>query len=148
LNGRRLRLALEPSPLLATAIVALHSTAAGCALLALPVLPGGLLALLLVTLGAHAAWSRALLRARSSVRALEVDGPRATLVLAGGTTLAAEVSPRRHVSRLAVTLFLRIPGRRTLLVTRDMLDEDSFRRLRVWALWGRLPPVAAKQLPA
>jgi hypothetical protein len=47
-----------------------------------------------------------------------------------------------------VTLSLRRPARRTLLVTRDMLHADSFRRLRVWALWGRLPAVAAKQLPA
>jgi hypothetical protein len=29
-----------------------------------------------------------------------------------------------------------------------MLGADSFRSLRVWALWGRLPAVAAKQLPA
>jgi hypothetical protein len=38
--------------------------------------------------------------------------------------------------------------RRTILVTRDMLAGDAFRRLRIWALWGRLPAVAAKQLPA
>ena len=47
------------------------------------------------------------------------------------------------------------PVRRTILVSRDMLAGDAFRRLRVWALWGRLPAtsgtgaaVAAKQLPA
>jgi hypothetical protein len=36
---------------------------------------------------------------------------------------------------------------RTVLVTRDMLTVEEFRRLRLWALWGKLP-VAAKQLPA
>jgi hypothetical protein len=29
-----------------------------------------------------------------------------------------------------------------------MLPADDFRRLRIWALWGRLPRVAAAQLPA
>jgi hypothetical protein len=36
---------------------------------------------------------------------------------------------------------------RTILVTRDMLGASEFRRLRLWALWGKLP-VAAKQLAA
>jgi len=38
--------------------------------------------------------------------------------------------------------------KRTLLITRDMLGEEEFRRLRLWALWGRLPrrSVAAIQL--
>jgi hypothetical protein len=36
--------------------------------------------------------------------------------------------------------------RRTSLITRDMAGADSFRRLRVWALWGKLP-VAAGQVP-
>jgi hypothetical protein len=29
-----------------------------------------------------------------------------------------------------------------------MLPAAEFRRLRIWALWGRLPGVAAAQLPA
>jgi hypothetical protein len=148
LNHRRLRLELEPSRLLAAAIVALHCTAAVCALLAFPGTPGRLLAALLAALGASTAWSRALLRARSSVRVLELEGPRASITFADGRTLTAEVAERRYVSRFVVTLSLRRPARRTLLVTRDMLHADSFRRLRVWALWGRLPAVAAKQLPA
>jgi hypothetical protein len=42
--------------------------------------------------------------------------------------------------------------RRTLLITRDMAGADAFRRLRIWALWGKLPAaggearVAATQL--
>jgi len=54
-----------------------------------------------------------------------------------------------------VALPLRSPSRRTLLVTADMLDPAEFRRLRIWALWNRLPKahlsdgnVAAKQLAA
>ena len=38
--------------------------------------------------------------------------------------------------------------RRTVLVTLDMLGEESFRMLRIWALWGKLPQVAPQQLPA
>jgi hypothetical protein len=68
--------------------------------------------------------------------------------LADGERIAAQVGKRRHVSRLTVTLALQRPLRRTLLVSRDMLSADSFRLLRIWALWGKLPGVAAKQLPA
>ena len=116
-------------------------------MLVVPAVPGGMLAALLVGLGARAAWTRALLRSRSSVRAMELEGTRATLTLAGGKTLVAEVTARRYVSRFVVTFSLRRPAR-SVLVTRDMLDADSFRRLRVWALWGRLPGVATKQLAA
>ena len=148
MSERRLRLELGPSPLLATAIVLLHGAAAVCALLAMPDALGVLLAALLAALGASTARSRALLRARTSVRVLELQGRRASVTLAGGDTLTGEVAERRYVSRLAVSFSLRHPVRRTLLITRDMLDADSFRSLRIWALWGRLPAVAAKQLPA
>ena len=37
---------------------------------------------------------------------------------------------------------------RRWLVSADMLDPDSFRTLRVWALWGKVPGVAGKQLAA
>ncbi|MGH8741260.1 MAG: hypothetical protein ACREUN_10135, partial [Burkholderiales bacterium] len=102
----------------------------------------------LLALGAGAAWRRGLLRSASSVRILELEGTQATVQLAGGDSLAAQVAERRYVGRFLVTLPLRRPVRRTILVTRDMLDADSFRRLRIWALWGRLPAVAAKQLTA
>jgi hypothetical protein len=62
--------------------------------------------------------------------------------------MPVELAERRHVSRFLVTLSLRRPARRTILVTRDMLEAEEFRRLRLFALWGRLPKVAAKQLLA
>ena len=67
--------------------------------------------------------------------------------LKDGRRLSAELGASRHVSRFAVTLPLRRPTRRTILITADMLAAEEFRRLRLWALWGKLP-VAAKQLPA
>jgi hypothetical protein len=152
LTARRLRLELKASPLLAAAIVAAHGAAAACVLAALPGSAGALVAAGLLALGAMAAANRALLKASGSVRALELEGAGLTVCLANGQRFAAEAAPRRYVSRHLVILRLREnarrPVRRTLLVTRDMLAGDSFRRLRVWALWGRLPAVAAKQLPA
>ncbi len=148
MSPRRLRLELKPSPLLATAIVVLHASAAACVLAALPGVHGSLIGAALLVLGALAAWHRALLRSPSSVRALELEGPALTVTLASGAAWRAEVGPRRYVGRWVVTLALRGPVRRTLLVTRDMLGAESFRSLRVWALWGRLPAVAVKQLPA
>ena len=141
------RFVLAPSTRFALAIVLLHAGAAACAFAVLPTVAGGLLAAALLALGLAAAWSRALLRSRSSVRALEI-GAGLLVELAGGERLAAEADGRRYVSRLAVALPLRSPRRRTILVTADMLPPADFRRLRLWALWGRLPGVAAAQLPA
>jgi hypothetical protein len=140
-----LRLELEPSPTLAAAIVALHAAAALCVLSVLPPPGGYLLAAGLLALGALAAWSRALLRSKESVRALEIGGAELVLHLAGGRIVAGEIAERRFVSRFMVALPIRRPLRRTILVTRDMLGRDSFRALRVWALWRKLP-VARKQL--
>jgi hypothetical protein len=145
LNAAR-RLLLSPSPVLAGLIVAAHLCAAAGAALALPGWPGGLLAMALVSLGLASAWSRALLRARRSMRCIMLEKEKATIELATGDSYPAEAGG--HVSRLMVTLVLRDPARRTLLISADMLDRDSFRTLRVWALWGKLAAVAGKQLAA
>src|SRR5262249_19666316 len=113
------------------------------------------LAALLLILGIATAWSRALLRSRSSIRAIEIGGGQLGIELASGERLGAEVASRRYVTRYLVAVPLRGPIRRTLLVTADMLDLEEFRRLRIWALWDRLPSahlsnegVAPKQLAA
>jgi len=142
-----LRLPLAPSPLLALAIVALHALAAGCVLAALPGPSSAALAIALFALGLAAAWSRALLRSRASVLALEVSSAKLALELAGGERIDAEAAERRYVSRFFVALPLRRP-RRTILIPAGMMSAADFRRLRIWALWGRLPGVAAAQLPA
>jgi len=141
LNGTRL--ALLPSRFLAAAILGLHMVAAGCVRLALPGWSGTALAAVLLVVGLLAARSRALLAAPSSPRAL-VLGDRLAVELVNGATLSGERRPG-HVSRWLVTLPLE---KRTLLITRDMLRAEEFRRLRLWALWGRLPrgSVAAEQL--
>lgn len=147
-----MRFDLRPSPLLAIAIVAAHSLAGACAWLVLPGWKGAALALALFALGLAAAWSRALLRAAHSVRAVELGGAEPLFHLRNGERVAAPVGERRYVSRYLVTLPLRRPLNRTLLVTADMLAADQFRRLRIWVRWNRLPgtrlAVAPAQLPA
>ena len=130
MNGTRL--ALLPSRFLAAAILGLHMVAAGCVRLALPGWGGTALAAVLLVVGLLAARSRALLAAPSSPRTL-VLGDRLAVELLDGATLSGERRPG-HVGRW--------------LVTRGMLGEEEFRRLRLWALWGRLPrrSVAAVQL--
>ena len=99
---------------------------------------------MLAALGMAAARSRALLRAKRSVRALEIGGDEVVLELASGERIAAPASQRCYVSRFAVVL----PLSKTILVSADMLNPAEFRRLRVWALWRKLPAVAGTQLPA
>jgi len=147
-GSRSLRLRLSPSPAFAAALVALHACAALCVLLVLPSFPGGALAICLLALGLAAAWSRALLRSASSVRAIEIEAGGASFELAGGERIAAQLTRRRYVNRFMVALPVQGRLPRTVLVTVDMLGEESFRMLRIWALWGKLPQVAPQQLPA
>ena len=145
--SQRLRLELAPSRAMAALILVSHAAAAGCAVLVLPNAMGIALAAGIGALGVSAAWGNALLRSPRSVRAIELDGTGGFIELAGGEKVAVEVGARRHVSRYSVTLPLLRPMRRTLFVAGDMLSADSFRLLRIWALWGRVPGVAGKQLP-
>jgi len=146
-----LRLELKPSRPLAAAIVAAHAAAAVAAYIAVPGAMTAALSALLLFLGSATAWSRALLAGGASIKVIEIGAERPAIELASGERFAAEVAQRRYVTRYLVVLPLRAPSRRTLLVTADMLDPEEFRRLRIWALWNRLPRklgVAATQLPA
>ena len=140
------RLELSRSWILAAFILFLHSAAAISAALVVPGWAGAALAAGFVLLGLAAAWARALHGSAASVRALEL-GEALVVELKDGRRFAAELGANRHVSRFMVTLPVSLPMRRTILVTRDMLDVEEFRRLRLWALWKKLP-VAGKQLPA
>ena len=145
------RFELSPSRLLAAGIVTAHAAAAAAVCLVVPGWKGFALAAAFLSLGLAAAWSRALLRAPRSVRALEIGGAGPLLQLANGESHAAVLSARRYVSRHLVALPYSVAGRslgRTLLVTAGMLEPQQFRRLRIWALWNRLPAVAPKQLAA
>ncbi len=150
MNGAPLlQLDLRASRALATGILLAHVLAAAGILAVLPGAWGLALALLAVVLGVVTARDRAWLRAASSPRRLELgQDAGARLHLADGRRLEVTVAPRRHVSPWWVSLALRGPAARRLLVVRDMLSEEDFRRLRLWALWGRVPGVAGAQLAA
>ncbi len=140
------RLELRRSWILAALILSLHGAAAASLAVVLPGWAGAALAAGFVLLGLTAAWARALHGSAASVRALEI-GDALLIELKDGRRFPAELRPQRHVSRFMVTLPVSLPVRRTVLVTRDMLGVEEFRRLRLWALWKKLP-VAGKQLPA
>jgi hypothetical protein len=142
-----LKFELHPSIRLAVLILVAHAAAAAASVAVLPGTPGWLLGGALFGLGCASAWNRALLRSKGSVRGVEIGPDAVTLYLANGDSFHAEMSRRRYVSRLFVTLPVVRPRRRTVLVTADMLGAEAFRRLRLWALWGKLP-VAGKQLAA
>ena len=143
-----LRLQLVASRPLAAFIVIAHVTAAAAVYALINGPLGAAAAIGFVALGVAAAWSRALLAAGHSVRAIELGAAEALFELANGARVAAPVAARRYVTRHLVALPLGGELRRTLLVTADMLGQEEFRRLRLWALWNRLPAVAPKQLAA
>lgn len=140
-----MRFRLLPSGRMALLIVLAHVGAAAALLTVVQgALSGWILAALLVGLGLATAWDRALLRAGRSVRGLQVDGPDdIVLDLARDGRVKARVGARRWVSAGLLLLPIAAPRRATLLIGWDMLDPEDFRRLRLWALWGRLPGVAS-----
>jgi hypothetical protein len=148
-NAQLLRLELSPSPGLAATILTVHAAAAAAFLTSMTAWAGIALALLTLSLGVAAAWDRALLRAARSARVIEISsGGEARCLFADGAS--ANVQPLRGsaVTRYWVALGLRSRRRRSLFVTAGMLAPDAMRRLRIWALWGRLPRVAPRQLLA
>lgn len=141
--GNATHFQLTPSRWIATFIVFVHGASAAALLALSDAAIGWILAALMVALGIATAWDRALLRAGRSVRGFEVQGPdRIVLELSSHERLASRVGSRRWVSAHLVALPIAAPLRRTLVIADDMLDPDAFRRLRLWALWGRLPGVA------
>ena len=143
------RLALSPSPALASLIVLLHGAAAASLLTILTGWSAVAAATLVLALGVAAARDRALLAARQSPRSIEIwPSGEAYCTLASGKSVPVEAGPAGAVARHWVSLRLRAPWRRSLLVATGMLTGGNHRLLRLWALWGRLPAVAWRQLPA
>jgi hypothetical protein len=145
-NGQPLQFALLPSPGFALLIVVAHACAAACFLTILKGWAGALGALLMLGLGCAAAWDRALLRSSRSPQSILIDGSGARCLQRNGD--AVPIEPRGGgVSRYWVALRLASARRGSLLVTGSMLAPESFRLLRLWARWGKLPGVAAPRLP-
>ncbi|MGH8764267.1 MAG: hypothetical protein ACRET8_00975, partial [Burkholderiales bacterium] len=71
----------------------------------------------------------------------------ALLRLGGGDCAALRALPGVGVTRYWVALASGLPSRRGLLIVSGMVGEEAFRLLRIWALWGKVPGVAPRQLP-
>ena len=91
-----------------------------------------------------------MLRGSRSPRAIEFSGSgKAFIILTSGQTAELLPVPGSGVSRFWVALRIAgIASRRSLFVAGDMLNRESFRQLRLWAVWGRLSDVAPPQPPA
>ena len=146
-SAQPVRLALLPSVGLAALVLGLHLAAALAILTVLTGWPAFAAALLVAGLGAAAAWDRALLASRRSLRAIEIrPSGEAFCLLADGGTAVIEPVRGNGVTRYWVSLRSRAPLDRSFLVAGGMLPAASFRLLRLWALWGKLPGVAPGQL--
>ena len=141
-----IRLALSPCIRFAVAILGVHLAAAACLLAVVPGWQGLALAVLLPALGACSARDRALLKGKTAPRAVEIlKSGEARLVFADGATRSVEAVRGIGVNRHWVALRCGSPARRGMLVTGGMLAPGPFRLLRLWALWGRVPGMAAAQ---
>ena len=129
-------------------ILTFHATAALCFLTVMTGWAGVAVGSLVFALGIAAAWDRALLRSRRSPSAIEIrSSGEAICLFTNGDSAAVQAQGGSAVTRHWVALRLRSPLRGSLLVAAGMLPEESFRLLRLWALWGKLPRVAQQQFP-
>ena len=143
-----LRLELRPSRALAGALLGAHLAVGACLYLSVTGAAGMALAALAAGLGAATAWQRALLRGARAPRVIELRGDGLASVESATGWRCAVAGGAGRAGRHWVIISLQGASRRNLLVTGDMLDAESFRRLRLWALWGRLPGAAAARLAA
>ena len=107
------------------------------------------LAILILALGGVSARDHALLRGRRSPRAIELPASgSAAVCLTNGETVPVRPVGGIGVTRHWVALAALKPTGRSVMVTAAMLPPEQARVLRLWALWGRTPGVAALQRPA
>lgn len=137
-----LRVELRGSAALTGLVLVVHAAAGWVLAVVLPAAAATLALGLLVFLAITAVREKTLNAAPHAPAALYLgyDGAL-TLRLRDGREAASVVSARRYVGRWLVVLGLerRAGGQRTILVARDMLAPQTFRLLRLWAVWGTLP---------
>ena len=128
------------SPGLALFVLCAHAAAGAAAWVSISGAAGAAIGLLATLAGGLAAHGRALLLAQDSPSILAFSAAgELRIVDRIGREWAPVAHAPRYVSRWLVILTAASApaGRaRRLLVTRDMLPPEAFRRLRIWALWG------------
>ncbi|MCF7521743.1 transcriptional regulator [Neisseria sp. ZJ106] len=84
------------------------------------------------------AWRTAALKRADSVRKIEIDSKMRAGIWINGKPFAAELLDSSVVGRRFLFLHWRTEERTIRqLVAADMLDQESCRRLKVWARWCR-----------
>lgn len=138
-----IRIAIRPSPRLATALVLAHGSAvAAVASLPLDLSASLLLILVFLVNGIYLVMRHARLGLPGSVVNLETneDG---TWVLRerGGRERKAALLGECYVSSRLAVIRCRPAGRRlarSIVILPDAVDPEAFRRLRVWLRWGQV----------
>jgi hypothetical protein len=132
------RFDLSPSLPFAALIVVAHAAAAIALTRVISGAMGLVLAALVLALGALAARKRGLLLASDSPRHVVIDADSsARIELRCGRSVRVAATGQRRVTRF--WLVLPTGPLSSVLVTRGMPGRGDFRRLCVWAIWGRLP---------
>jgi hypothetical protein len=130
---------LRGSPRLTFFLLCAHALAAIASWLSFGGAAGSAVALLVMAAGAAAVHGHALLRASDSPASL-VLGPDGSLRIVdrSGLEWTPIADAACFVCRWAVIVPVagRTGRRRRVLIVGDMLAEEPFRRLRIWALWG------------
>ena len=136
------RASLRPSVLLATAFILVH-VGAGATLVPLDVAlewKVALLAALLASL-AHSLLHHAFRRGADAIVELEVSNKEhASIRTRSGKWIDARILGTTCVTRALTTLNLRVDGVRAprhVLLVRDNVDADDFRKVRVVLRWAR-----------
>jgi hypothetical protein len=145
------RAALAPSLRIGAVLVIAH-VAAACALVPLdaPLALKAALAFVIAASLVGCVRRHALLRAKRSVLAIEVKDQQAACVLGpDGAWRDARVLGTSYVTAGLTVLSIRVAGGRMtrhVLLTRDNIDGQAFRRVRVLLRWRRAA-VAGNALP-
>jgi len=141
LSGQTLRLQLRASPLLTALTLAIHGVAVAILWINLGLVTGICAVLVVLLLATVSLRERALLSAASAPSELKLMGDGTLSIRLRDGAEVSLPGARRYVSRWLVVFDLERDSRakRTLLVVRDMLPDDEFRRLRLWALWNEIP---------
>jgi len=132
---------LRPAPRLALILVLAHAGA--CMLLLFLPLPIWLTSVLLSGIAASAVysvWRQALRRGSLAVTHLRfLDRERLEIGRRDGSFQSGRIQGSSTVGSLLTVLNISIDRRRWpahVVLTPDGIDEDAFRRLRVWLRWG------------
>lgn len=135
-----LRVQLKASGHLCAGFIAVHMAAAGT--VAPVVFPPWVKAILLAAIGVSlvlAVRRYAFLSSAHAITAIELEDDGAVVCRRDGRRERARLLGSTYISPYLTLLNLRITGRlpaQHVIVVPDNVEEEAFRRLRVWLRWG------------